>query len=74
MIVVMKSGSPSEEIERIIKEIRSWNITPEKSIGQHKVVIGLIGETAEIDPVQIQNLSPCIEQVVRVKSLSNELL
>ncbi|KYC36773.1 3-deoxy-7-phosphoheptulonate synthase [Scytonema hofmannii PCC 7110] len=67
MIVVMKSGSPSEEIERIIQEIRNWNITPEKSIGQHKVVIGLIGETAEIDPRQIQNLSHCIEQVVRVK-------
>ncbi|GAB1542204.1 3-deoxy-7-phosphoheptulonate synthase [Scytonema sp. NUACC21] len=67
MIVVMKSGSVSEEIERIIQEIQSWNITPVKSVGQHKVVIGLIGETAEIDPRQIQNLSPWIEQVVRVK-------
>jgi 3-deoxy-7-phosphoheptulonate synthase len=67
MIVVMKSGSPSEEIERIIQEIRSWNITPEKSVGQHKVAIGLIGDTAEIDPQQIQNLSHFIEQVIRVK-------
>jgi 3-deoxy-7-phosphoheptulonate synthase len=67
MIVVMKSGTPLAEIERVSQEIRSWDITPEKSVGQHKVVIGLVGDTAEIDPRQIQNLSHCIEQVLRVK-------
>ena len=41
MIVVMKSGTPSAEIERVSQEIRSWDITPEKLEGTHKVVIGL---------------------------------
>lgn len=67
MIIVMKSGSPSAEIERVSQELRSWDITPEKCVGQHKVVIGLVGDTAEIDTRQIQNLSPFIEQVIRVK-------
>ncbi|WP_414583061.1 3-deoxy-7-phosphoheptulonate synthase [Scytonema sp. PCC 10023] len=67
MIVVMKSGTPLAEIERVSQEIRSWDITPEKLEGTHKVVIGLVGDTAEIDPRQIQNLSHCIEQVLRVK-------
>lgn len=66
MIVVMKSGTPAVEIERVSKEICSWNITPEKCVGRHKVVIGLVGDTAALDPQQIQKLSPFIEQVMRV--------
>ncbi len=67
MIVVMKIGSPSEEINRIDKELTSWGLTPEKIIGKHKVVIGLVGETANLDPLQIQEVSPWIEQVLRVE-------
>ncbi|MCC5633262.1 3-deoxy-7-phosphoheptulonate synthase [Nostoc sphaeroides CHAB 2801] len=66
MIIVTKLGTPSVEIERIVEEIRRQKITPEICQGQHKVVIGLIGETAETDTRQIQNLSPFIEQVIRV--------
>lgn len=67
MIVVMKSGSPEMEINRISEELISRGLTPEKIIGQHKVVIGLVGETASLDPLQIQELSPWIEQVLRVE-------
>ncbi|WP_414588683.1 3-deoxy-7-phosphoheptulonate synthase [Scytonema sp. PCC 10023] len=66
MIVVLKSGTPSEEIKRISNEFDSRKITPEKSAGHHKVVIGLVGDTAEIDLRQILNLSSFIEQVLRV--------
>ncbi|TVP63208.1 MAG: 3-deoxy-7-phosphoheptulonate synthase [Nodularia sp. (in: Bacteria)] len=67
MIVVMKSGSPEMEINRISEELISWGLIPEKIIGQHKVVIGLVGETARLDPLQIQEVSPWIEQVLRVE-------
>ncbi|MBD2728882.1 3-deoxy-7-phosphoheptulonate synthase [Nostoc sp. FACHB-892] len=66
MIIVMKSDSPSAEIERVSSELRRWDITPEKLEGKHKVVIGLVGDTTEIDMRQIQNLSSFIEQVLRV--------
>ncbi|MFN6537611.1 MAG: 3-deoxy-7-phosphoheptulonate synthase [Nostoc sp. EkiNYC01] len=67
MIIVMKSGSPDAEINRIDEELTSWGLTPEKIVGKHKVVIGLVGETASLDPLQIQELSPWIEQVLRVE-------
>ena len=67
MIVVMKIGSPASEINRIDEELTSWGLTPEKIVGKHKVVIGLVGETANLDPLQIQEVSPWIEQVLRVE-------
>jgi 3-deoxy-7-phosphoheptulonate synthase len=67
MIVVMKSGTPAIEIERISQELCHQNITPEKCVGQHKVVIGLVGDTAALNPQHIQQLSPFIEQVMRIE-------
>lgn len=67
MIVVMKVGSPEAEINRISQELRTWGLTPEKIVGKHKVVIGLVGDTADLDPLQIQEISPWIEQVLRVE-------
>lgn len=66
MIIVMQVGTPSIEIERVLEEIHHYGIQPEICQGRHKVVIGLVGETAETDTRQIQNLSPFIEQVIRV--------
>jgi 3-deoxy-7-phosphoheptulonate synthase len=63
----MKVGSPQEEITRITTELSSWGLTPEKIIGEHKVVIGLVGETAALDLPRIQELSSWIEQVLRVE-------
>jgi 3-deoxy-7-phosphoheptulonate synthase len=67
MIVVMKVGSPESEVSRLTQEFASWGLTPEKIVGKHKVVIGLVGETAAMDPLQIQETSPWIEEVLRVE-------
>lgn len=67
MIVVMKSGSPGAEIDRISEELSRWGLTPEKIVGKHKVVIGLVGDTAELSQERIQELSPWIELVLRVE-------
>ncbi|MFN5514900.1 MAG: 3-deoxy-7-phosphoheptulonate synthase [Cyanobacteriota bacterium] len=67
MIVVMKVGTPELEINRISAEFAERNLTPEKIVGKHKVVIGLVGETAGLDPLQIQEVSPWIEDVLRVE-------
>uniref|UniRef100_B8HQI4 Phospho-2-dehydro-3-deoxyheptonate aldolase n=1 Tax=Cyanothece sp. (strain PCC 7425 / ATCC 29141) TaxID=395961 RepID=B8HQI4_CYAP4 len=67
MIIVIKSGTPDVEIDRISAEMTSLGFTPEKIVGKHKVVIGLVGDTAELDPLQIQEASPWIEQVLRVE-------
>jgi 3-deoxy-7-phosphoheptulonate synthase len=67
MIVVMKVGSPEAEVARITEEFVGWGLSPEKIVGKHKVVIGLVGETASLDPLQIQEVSPWIEEVLRVE-------
>jgi len=41
----MKVGSPEIEIERVSAEFEAWGLSPEKIVGKHKVVIGLVGET-----------------------------
>ncbi len=67
MIIVMRSGAPSEEVDRVSSEFTSWGLDPEKIVGKHKVVIGLVGDTASLDPIQMQEISPWIEQVLRVE-------
>ncbi|MGV0027854.1 3-deoxy-7-phosphoheptulonate synthase [Phormidesmis priestleyi] len=63
----MKIGTPEAEVTRIDQEFANWGLTPEKIVGKHKVVIGLVGDTIEMDPLQIQEVSPWIEQVLRVE-------
>lgn len=67
MIVVMKIGSPEEEVARISEELRTRGLKPEKIVGEHKVILGLVGQTASLDPLQVQEISPWIDQVVRVE-------
>lgn len=67
MIVIMKSSTPLAEIEDVIQSLKGFNVQPEKLLGKQKVVIGLVGATETLNPDQIQQLSPAIEQVLRVK-------
>ncbi|HBE60354.1 MAG TPA: 3-deoxy-7-phosphoheptulonate synthase [Cyanobacteria bacterium UBA11149] len=67
MIVVMKVGSPEPEINRVSQELVGWGLSPEKIVGKHKVVFGVVGETVDLDPLQIQEISPWIEEVLRVE-------
>ncbi len=67
MIVIMKSGTPAVEIESVIQSLKMFSVQPEKLLGTQKVVIGLVGATEALNPDQIQQLSPAIEEVLRVK-------
>ncbi len=63
----MKVGSPEAEIKRIELELQEWGLTPEKIVGKHKIVMGLVGDTASLDPLQIKEISSWIENVLRVE-------
>lgn len=67
MIVVMKVGTPESEIDRLSAEFITNGLTPEKIVGKHKTVVGLVGDTVDLDALQLQNWSPWIEQVLRVE-------
>ncbi len=67
MIIVMKTGTSKAEIERVTQEIKTLHLTPELIIGEQKVVIGLVGDTASFSLERVQEISPWIEQVVRIE-------
>ena len=54
MIIVLKAATPAVEIEQIKDELSQYKVSVEKIIGKHRVVIGLVGDTAELDPLKIQ--------------------
>lgn len=67
MIIVTQSGTPEQEIERIIGELSVYEGTVEKIVGKEKVVIGLVSDTSNINLGYIQQISPFIEDVFRVE-------
>lgn len=67
MIVVMKVGAPVAEVDRLNGEFKAMGLSPEKIVGKHKTVIGLVGDTVDMDPLQIQEMSGWIEEVLRVE-------
>jgi 3-deoxy-7-phosphoheptulonate synthase len=68
MIVVLKPDVPEIEVAHISLSIRSLgNLSIDRTNGQRKIVLGVVGDTAAIDPNRIQNFSSWIEQVVRVE-------
>jgi 3-deoxy-7-phosphoheptulonate synthase len=68
MIIVMKVGSPEAEIEQVCQDLHSnWGLSAEKIVGRYKTVIGLVGDTADLEPLQLREVSPWIEDVLRVE-------
>ncbi len=67
MIVILKSDVSEIEITRISLSIKSLgDVSIDRTNGQQKVVLGIVGDTAAMDASRVQNLSPWIEQVLRV--------
>ncbi|MDJ0595531.1 MAG: 3-deoxy-7-phosphoheptulonate synthase [Pleurocapsa sp. MO_226.B13] len=66
MIVVIKSATYPQEIDRINQKLSRPNLKTEINRGKDKVVIGLVGDTSELNPEQIQAISPWIETVQKI--------
>ncbi|MEO0806099.1 MAG: 3-deoxy-7-phosphoheptulonate synthase [Cyanobacteria bacterium J06643_4] len=67
MIIILKSNTPDIETTRISLEMsNTWNVEVEKMVGQENTVLGMVGDTATLDPRRIQNVSDYIENVLRV--------
>ena len=67
MIVVTRTGIPDEEVSQLMETFKSWGLTPERMVGKHKLLIGLLGDTAQLSPSRVQALSHWIEEVLRVE-------
>lgn len=67
MIIILKTDTNEIEVARISLELSStWNVEVEKITGQNNIVLGMVGETSDLDPRRIQNMSDRIEGVLRI--------
>ena len=66
MIVVMKPGFTQEELNEIIEAIESRGAEVDKIEGVATSVLGVVGDTAYIDPDELLTYK-CVEKVLKVQ-------
>lgn len=67
MIVVLKPGAPQGVVDVLVGELQGWSLQTQTIVGRENVVIGLIGDTSSLSEDRVQELSPYIDRVLRVK-------
>ena len=65
MIIVLKSHTSDESIKKIEDVIRARGAEPHVSKGEIQTIIGMVGDTTQIDPKAIE-VEPCVEKVMKV--------
>lgn len=65
MVIVVNKNTPEEKINNLIKLLESKNMTVNISRGQAYCVLGLIGDTSNIDPHSIE-VFDFVEKVIKV--------
>ncbi len=65
MIVIMKPDAQEEQISLIVNELRSLNMDVQINRGVECTVLGVLGQTMEVDTSSLE-LNPSVDRVVRV--------
>jgi len=66
MVIVMKSGSGPDEIEKVIERLTAMGFDAHRSSGAERTVIGAVGGNASaIDPRELQVL-PGVKEVLKI--------
>jgi len=66
VIIVMKSKTPEEKIEKIKEKMESLGCQIHESMGENYHLLGLVGDTSRIDPSQI-SANRNVEKVIFVQ-------
>ena len=66
MIIVMKQGTPREEIDKLEAIIKVKGLQIDESKGTQKMVLGLVGDTSVIDAEQVMG-NDFVDKVIRVQ-------
>ena len=66
MIVVLKQKAKKEQIERLTKQIEAKGLKVNPVIGTEKSVLGLVGDTTQVDPSSIE-ANEIVESVMHVQ-------
>ena len=65
MIIVLKPNATEDEVEKIIKKIESFGLTPHISKGKERTIIGAIGDELKIRDYPLDSLSG-VEKVLPI--------
>ena len=66
MIVVLKPGTPKNQVEELITLIKEHNVEVNTWVGTEATVLGLIGDTSTIDIGEIE-VQEAVERVMKVQ-------
>ena len=66
MIVVMNKNYTSDDIDQVVNYIKGKNLGVNISKGEHKCVIGILGDTTEANIEEIQALR-CVSKILKVQ-------
>ncbi len=61
MIIVLKQGTPKQEIDKLTNILIAKGINVNPMFGSDLTILGLIGDTSQIDPAQIESFR-CVER------------
>src|SRR5437762_10332924 len=65
MIIVLKPNSSSEQIDHILERIQELGLKPHLSRGEHRTIIGVIGDENKLQAEPLQAIEG-VEQVLPV--------
>jgi 3-deoxy-7-phosphoheptulonate synthase len=65
MIIVLRPGSTTEQIDHILERIRELGLTPHLSRGEQRTIIGVIGDEAKLQVEPLSAISG-VEQVLPI--------
>lgn len=66
MIIVLKTGVPNEEIERLSNWLTHFNVSVNPIRGAETTVLGLVGDTSSVDKDTVM-LNPWVDKVMKVQ-------
>ena len=66
MIIVLKKGADSRQVESLVSWLKERNIKPQISAGEQETLIGCVGDVAQMDIGLVQALS-VVERVQRIQ-------
>src|SRR5947209_16116111 len=65
MIIVLKPGSSNKEIDHILERIQELGFKPHLSRGEHRTIIGVIGDENKLQAEPLQAIAG-VEQVLPI--------
>src|SRR5438876_8262299 len=65
MIIVLKPGTTAAEIDHVIERIQQLGLKPHVSTGEHRTIIGVIGDESKMQAQPLQAIAG-VEQVLPI--------